>query len=694
MIPAELIDDLNLVRTNFLKAVALLEKSRSIRSLPESSTMREAIRTASRIAAHHLVRQPCDGRIVCAFIGSSGHGKTTFLSELFPDLGHRGWLVTEKNDTTAQSLRIEHASGPPELEQVVVNSWSLDQIKLLVGSTSAREQNERDNIEVHYRDQEGIVVVDGTNAHLSKADLKQFQFGLRQELRPLSHPYMVPAEKLEDREFIRALTIKELPGKLSKDTVLTTDGHAFNALQLRAVVKDVTLHDAYARLGRLSGRPPEAIKNLVFVDTPGLATTSGLKDEVLRHCLEQKSNRIAIELWKADELDVIVHLVLCGEQSDFATLWKAIEGECGPDAVRDLEERVILLINGVNLYFENADLNKKFKDPGVARAEGDHFATTLVDNVIQKMSPRGRFRPAKVCFADSKRIVEGGFVSSSYERKYEAFREIMLRWVDEGGVGRETLDDLGLTDDFRRNIDALCDPEDRGQGFLVRKILGLAEAKGPALLVRKHLVRTGLSSAVRDLRAQLSRYYYPDGELGRAAVSETLRNCLGFLDADDPRAIETFAAAAIDPTIDALFQGRNGVLTSGNWVESSFRRTARLVRDGILDRARVAPDVAEVFGEYYEGLVDTWADSWGYASASLRPPSRYSSATGDLLKHCLKFHAREVVYQLKEEALADAGGAPFEQDQDDREQVHQAMKLLDEAAMVAEKWYSREKVRS
>ena len=178
MIPAELIADINRIRTNFIQAVALLETSRSIRSLPETGPLREALKKARGIAEHRLVRQPCDGRFVCAFVGSSGHGKTTFLNELFPNLGRRGWLVTEKNDTTAQSLRIEYAAGPPELERVVVHSWSLDQIKQLVGNAAAREQNDRDNIEVHYRDQEGFVVVDGTNANLPRTDLEQFRFCL------------------------------------------------------------------------------------------------------------------------------------------------------------------------------------------------------------------------------------------------------------------------------------------------------------------------------------------------------------------------------------------------------------------------------------------------------------------------------------------------------------------------------------
>ena len=694
MIPAELISDINKAQTHFLTALELLEKSGSIRSLPESAPLRDALRTARRVAGNRLVRQPCDGRIVCAFIGSSGHGKTTFLGELFPDLSQRGWLVTEKNDTTAQSLRIEFAEGSPDLEQVTVNSWNLDQIKRLVGTTTAREQNEQDNIEVHYRDQEGFIVVDGTKSTLTKDDLKAFQFGLRQELRPLPHPYNVPDDRLSDQEFIRALTIKELPAKLTKGTVLTTDGHAFNALQLRAVVKDVTLHDSYARLASLCERPPERLKNLVFIDTPGLATASGLKDEVLRHCLEPKSLRIALELWKDDELDIIVHVVLCGEQSDFASLWKAIEAECGPDAVRDLEERVILLVNGMNLYFENADLNKKFRDPAIAQAEGDHFATTLVDNILQKMSPRGRFRPAKICFADSKRIVEGGFLSSSYELKYEKFREAMLKWVDLGGIGRETLDELNLTEAFRENIDALCNPEDRGQGLLAQEILNFAETQGPSLLLRKHLVRSGLIAVLRDLPPLLSRYYGADGSLSREAITEMLRACLVFLDPDDPRSIEHFAADAVDPEIDSLFKGRNGELTGPNWIESAFRRTSKRVCEGILERAKVDPGVAAAFRTYVGDLVDSWAVRWGYTTASLRPPSRQSAATGDLVKHCLRFHAREVVYQLSEEALVEADGIALEQERDDQERIRQAITLLEESARVAEEWCSREKVRS
>ena len=133
--------------------------------------------------------------------------------------------------------------------------------------------------------------------------------------------------------------------------------------------------------------------------------------------------------------------------------------------------------------------------------------------------------------------------------------------------------------------------------------------------------------------------------------------------------------------------------STGNWVETSFRRTASWSATAS-SHAKVESSIARAFGDYFGELVDTWAETWGYTRASLRPPSRHSPATGDLLKHCLKFHAREVVYQLREEALDDVGAATFEQDEDDRERVQQAMTLLDEAARVAEPWCVREKVRS
>ena len=227
MLPAGLIADVNQVRTHFLQAV----DSRKGREHPVASGIGAVARgdpegpgRCGPSPGPRALRRPAGLRLHRLERARQDDVPRRALPRPRP----ARWLVTEKNDTTAQSLRIEYAEGPAELERVVVHSWSLDQIKLLVGNPAAREQNERDHIEVHYRDQEGLVVVDGTRASFPKADLEQFQFALKQELRPLPHPYTVPVDKLEDREFIRALTIKELPGKLSKGTVLSVAGESFN----------------------------------------------------------------------------------------------------------------------------------------------------------------------------------------------------------------------------------------------------------------------------------------------------------------------------------------------------------------------------------------------------------------------------------------------------------------------------------
>ena len=124
---------------------------------------------------------------------------------------------------------------------------------------------------------------------------------------------------------------------------------------------------------------------IAFVDTPGLAVSSVVKDEVLRHFLGKKSNHIALELLRNDELDIVVHLVLCGQKSQFDALWNEIEREYGRGEVEGIAERLILAINGMNIYFTNPDIRAKYTDPATTAREGDHFAATLEDNVLQRI---------------------------------------------------------------------------------------------------------------------------------------------------------------------------------------------------------------------------------------------------------------------------------------------------------------------
>ena len=184
MIESNLVDTINDVRTALLHALEELPQVSSFRSLLRTSpALAAAMEDIGWVASSSHLRTPCEGRLTCAIIGSSGHGKTTILDEMFPRLAERGWLVTDVTDTTAQSLRIEYAPpGSPELDRVVVRSWSGEQIKELMSQSEVEEQNQRDGVRVSYL--EDGVEVDGTEAAFAAADRAQFRFPGKLELRP------------------------------------------------------------------------------------------------------------------------------------------------------------------------------------------------------------------------------------------------------------------------------------------------------------------------------------------------------------------------------------------------------------------------------------------------------------------------------------------------------------------------------
>jgi len=110
MIPSDLVSTLNEIRDAYRDVTDRLPDIASFRSLlGTSATLPAAVREIIAVMEHPRLRRPCDGRVTVAVVGSSGHGKTTILDEMFPGLSARGWLVTDVTDTTSQSLRIEYA---------------------------------------------------------------------------------------------------------------------------------------------------------------------------------------------------------------------------------------------------------------------------------------------------------------------------------------------------------------------------------------------------------------------------------------------------------------------------------------------------------------------------------------------------------------------------------------------------------
>ncbi|RKZ51877.1 MAG: hypothetical protein DRR16_20315 [Candidatus Parabeggiatoa sp. nov. 3] len=682
MIPDKILKNINGIRAILLDALKTLPQVQSFRFLLDSSTsVKTGFEQIKEVTQTLHLQKPCEGKITCAIMGSSGHGKTTLMDEMFPNLSERGWLVTDITDTTAQSLRISYA--PPHsaaLEEVVVNSWNVEQIKSLMRYPEVEKQNKQDNILISYKKER--VDVDGSKATFPATDIVQFDKKLA--LHPFQSAYQVPPEKCRNREFIRAITVKEQAKLINTRPLMTHNERPYNALQLRAIVKDVSLRDSYERIQKWTGLPNNQLASLIFVDTPGLAVNGSVKDEVLRHYLEQKSNHIALQLWKNDELDIVVHLVLCGRQSDFAVLWKTIERECGPAEMESLSERLILAVNGMSLYFTNRDIKKKYEQAETAQHEGDHFASTLEDNIFQKMSPRGRVQPAKICFLDAKSYVENS-TTGPYEEAYKKYRPIMEKWVKPGNVGYKTLSELNLLETFKENMVALANPEDRGQGFLVRQILNLVREKGPALLLRKYLVRTGLLAAVKTFSELLSLHYEQDGTMNQGTLQEAVReailSCLS--EPEDLRSIETFATQFLDSGIQEIVNKHSKERkVPKDWVTKDFHHLCVFVKETIRTHSNMSGEVLAQFEQYFDAQEQLWAEHWGYTSAQLQPPNRGFANSRDLLAHCLKLHAREILYQL---LMADHIGAEenrFKQTTKDKQQIVKIIKRLKQAQEV------------
>lgn len=653
------IDQINTIRSEILQSFGNLCQSGSFQTLMASSEkLRNRMDSISNKVAKRL-QTSFDGRFVIAVVGSSGHGKTTIIDEMFPSLAEKGWLETDVTDTTSQALKIEYEDPPDGKASVVVNSWSLDQIKGMFSDKEVERQNDRNGIAITY--EEDRIVVDGKQASFNPSDAKNFKFPKIMDVYPFDAPYIVPDTKKCEKDFISALTVKQASKKIETVPLFQTGGKSYNTLQLRAVVKDVTLKDDYKNIQRWTGLEENQLGKLVFVDTPGIGTSGSIKDEILTHTLEAKSRRILLELFANDELDIIVHLVLCGRQSDFANIWKSLEETMGPGEMEDLADRIVLALNGTNIFFSNADLKRHMIE------QGDHLDTAIGDNIIEKMAPGRHFKPKTACFMDSKRIVEsGGFLKSgNYAKTYEGYRPILESWLDKDAASAKFLETYGWSDSFRKNIEALCDPEDRGQGFLTKKIQELIEAKGDKLFAKKYLLRSGLYSVAQELKEITTEFYDSEGGVNSQATLEAIKGIMSFLDKEDPLAIEQFAAAAFDAKIDEITQKHSGP----GWVMDSFEKVCSAVYHQLVDQTGAPAEVNETFWRVFLNRAQEWSEIWGYGFARLPTSAESKGRTLDLLRHSLKMHVREMLYQFLSEGYSPEPGSLVEQSLEDKECV-------------------------
>ncbi len=649
-----------------------------------SQDARESFDKLVELALSPGMQQTPVSEFRCAIIGSSNHGKTSVLVEMFPDLAERGLLITDVKDTTSQALMIKSGAT----SDMVFRPWKLDQIRYLVDIN--REELARRHIEVQYR--EDHVEIDGDDADFESNVKSNFKFGIRHKLKPFAGTYTLDAAKAENAGLISRLTTKVDYSQTSRPRDIVVNDEAFNDLQFRVAVRSVEMGSDFSEINRwLDGLGDEKVlaDNLMFIDTPGLKAGGSDSDEVLRHVLSKKNQQIAVELLKNDELDLIVHLVLCGQQSDFASLWSHLEG-VDSEILQDLGNRIIVAVNGFNVYFDNPDLSRRWKG-GDGSGDDDHFNVTIQSNILGKMSERGALAPLNICFLDVRRVIESrGTTYQDYYRERKAAAE---SWATPNGVGYTTLRRLGILDRYQANLEAICDPQDCGKGFLVRQIVEAWKSQGPKLMVRRFVVRSRLFASIRDMKSLLGSYYNAEGQMTRQSVTDALKSTLSFIDAAKPDAIDRFCRKEIDPFIEKEATSRAEAAVKQNesgkdksWSVAAFRTTVSYIFARIKAKnIGLNPEIEGVLNHFLTGQLRVCAPEWGYSTAKLPLPTKEDKAPRELLIHALKYHSREFLHKCVQVASSDDNLAGVMQDDEDKHRMKELIAEINRLHAEAER---------
>lgn len=691
MISAELISQISAIQDGYYRVLeSLLDSdSQAVRSDTSFSrvysTSQEAKASFDRLkelAVSAAMQQTPVAEFRCAIIGSSNHGKTSVLVEMFPDLAERGLLITDVKDTTSQALVIKAGAS----SDMVFRPWTLDQVRYLVDIS--REELSRRSIDVEYR--EDHIEIDGDEADFESNVKSKFKFGIRQKLKPFAGSYSLDAGKPENHDLIARLTTKVDYSQTNRPRDIVVNDEAFNDLQFRVAVRSVEMGSDFSEINRWlegAGNAAGFAGSLTFIDTPGLKAGGSDSDEVLRHVLSKKNQQIAVELLKHDELDLIIHLVLCGQQSDFASLWSHLEG-VDRQVLQDLGDRIIVAVNGFNIYFDNPDLCKRWKG-GDGTVDDDHFNVTIQSNILGKMSERGAIVPLNICFVDVRRAVESR--GTTYESYYEDRRSTAESWASPGGVGYATLKRLGILDGYKQNLEALCDPDDCGKGFLVRKIVDAWKSQGPKLMVRRFVVRSRLLESIREMKALLASYYDASGKMTRHSVTDALKSTLAFIDSSSPSAVDRFCAKEIDPFIEREVVSRAEAIVTQDgknksWSVAAFRVTVAFILARIrAHNPKMKPEVDAVLREFLDGQLKASARAWGYTSVDLPLPTKDDTAPRHLLLHALKYHSREFLHKCLHMASSDDDLAGIIQDDEDKRRMSELIAEISRLQAEAER---------
>lgn len=642
------------------------------------------------------MQRPCNGQFTCTFIGASSAGKTTFFRELFPDLNDRGWLETDKNDTTSQGMVIECSENVKDVE---IESYTYEDLKHFFEITE--EAANEGHVYYTYDDAnrtihvnaEDIIDVKAQSEEKKKQSeevINSFRFKKSFDLKPFQN---------FTRDGNNASGVKALTTMEASTTVNTETGN--NPLQMRAVVKAIHLSSNFHRIVDLleSKDDKEIVQRIKFIDTPGQGTEGTMpRDEALYYTLREKNRNIFEQLCRDDELDFMVYLCLLGDQSGLNSgLWDKIrpriDNKTGKttgipiDIYRDLEKRLILLVNGT-LEFSKGDIKRRAEHPIIGE-EKDHIAMYINENILDKFFGAST-RPSAICFIECLPAYEH-YVNTPEGREIAAqycndmlcgMKESMESWTRPDHFAYKTMLNDKLVSEkngepFLSNVEHLCVKDDRGHGFFLKTLVDIIKKRGPEMLYQKHIVRSHLEDDVAFIRDYLyAKYNREDGSLMSEQLKLSFDNFVKKYKFREPTGIDDFAKEHFDMAIDEYFsQVFSGVdfendekVFSKNiysWMLDTLKRKIReIANDNVQAESFILKEIDENASRLME--------RFGYASTqSKADPQKVFK-----YKYFVKIHFREFLEFLfyRPKSFTDKNTV---QTQEDRERVLQLFDQVD-----------------
>ena len=484
------------------------------------------------------MQRPCNGHFTCTIIGSSSAGKTTFLRELFPDLNDRGWLKTDFNDTTSQSMVIEYSQS---VKPVEIESYSYEDLKRFFEMTQDYARNGGVYYEFDDQNQTIHVNAEGIVDTMAFTDAKKSQFEeIKQNFKFEKNFDLKPFETFtrdgNDSSDVESLTTMDATTEKNEET-------GNNPLQMRALVKEIHLSSDYNRVADLldSEEDKELVRCIEFIDTPGQGTAGIMKrDESLYYTLYQKPRNIVEQLCRDDELDFMVYQIRVGYQSNFKyILWDKIRpGKVDKDGnpigipqeiFSELEQRFILLLNQTSAFITNLDLKRRVEstDP----EERDHIDIYIKTNILDQFLGADTL-PSAICFIDTLASA-GAFpntpegrenASQKCDETLSSMKDLMESWTHSDHHAYQSMRNLNLVSEtsgepFLSNVEHLCKKGDRGQGFFLKTLVDRIKNRGPEMLFKKHLVRSRLIEDFQKIKSFFNaKYNSADGSLLSAGV--------------------------------------------------------------------------------------------------------------------------------------------------------------------------------